>query len=95
MIDDSRKAKAKVPMEIFVGKMFKMEVWETLLTFVRIGEAAEFWCDAVVSPATVQSNTHTQRTSTGTNAQTHTLSPTRGETEVRDRRLRDFPFSGN
>ncbi|CAB1337176.1 unnamed protein product [Coregonus sp. 'balchen'] len=48
VIDDSRKAKAKVPMEIFVGKMFKMEVWETLLTSMRIGEVAEFWCDAVV-----------------------------------------------
>ncbi|CDQ70058.1 unnamed protein product [Oncorhynchus mykiss] len=47
VIDDSRKAKAKVPMEIFVGKMFKMEVWETLLTSMRIGEVAEFWCDAV------------------------------------------------
>uniref|UniRef100_A0A4W5QNS3 Aryl hydrocarbon receptor interacting protein like 2 n=1 Tax=Hucho hucho TaxID=62062 RepID=A0A4W5QNS3_9TELE len=46
VIDDSRKAKA--PMEIFVGKMFKMEVWETLLTSMRIGEVAEFWCDAVV-----------------------------------------------
>uniref|UniRef100_A0A4W5QN97 Aryl hydrocarbon receptor interacting protein like 2 n=1 Tax=Hucho hucho TaxID=62062 RepID=A0A4W5QN97_9TELE len=45
VIDDSRKAKA--PMEIFVGKMFKMEVWETLLTSMRIGEVAEFWCDAV------------------------------------------------
>ena len=52
VIDDSRKAKAKVPMEIFVGKMFKMEVWETLLTSMRIGEVAEFWCDAVVSPGT-------------------------------------------
>uniref|UniRef100_A0A672YJM2 Aryl hydrocarbon receptor interacting protein like 2 n=1 Tax=Sphaeramia orbicularis TaxID=375764 RepID=A0A672YJM2_9TELE len=31
--------------EIFVGKMFKMEVWETLLTSMRIGEVAEFWCD--------------------------------------------------
>uniref|UniRef100_A0A667WMN1 Aryl hydrocarbon receptor interacting protein like 2 n=1 Tax=Myripristis murdjan TaxID=586833 RepID=A0A667WMN1_9TELE len=33
--------------EIFVGKMFKMEVWETLLTSMRVGEVAEFWCDAV------------------------------------------------
>lgn len=29
--------------------MFKMEVWETLLTSMRVGEVAEFWCDAVVS----------------------------------------------
>uniref|UniRef100_A0A8C5GWN4 Uncharacterized LOC114470789 n=1 Tax=Gouania willdenowi TaxID=441366 RepID=A0A8C5GWN4_GOUWI len=27
--------------------MFKMEVWETLLMSMRIGEVAEFWCDAV------------------------------------------------
>ncbi|XP_051505174.1 golgin subfamily A member 6-like protein 22 [Myxocyprinus asiaticus] len=44
-IDDSRKNKH--PTEIFVGKMFKMEVWEVLLTSMRIGEVAEFWCDAI------------------------------------------------
>ncbi|XP_077388551.1 sperm-associated antigen 1 isoform X2 [Festucalex cinctus] len=27
--------------------MFKLEVWETLLTSMRLGEVAEFWCDAV------------------------------------------------
>lgn len=47
VIDDSRKNKR--PTEIFVGKMFKMEVWEVLLTSMRIGEVAEFWCDAIVS----------------------------------------------
>uniref|UniRef100_A0A8D3ATE0 Aryl hydrocarbon receptor interacting protein like 2 n=1 Tax=Scophthalmus maximus TaxID=52904 RepID=A0A8D3ATE0_SCOMX len=46
VIDDSRLACR--PAEIFVGKMFKMEVWETLLTSMRTGEVAEFWCDAVV-----------------------------------------------
>ncbi|KAM6953157.1 aryl-hydrocarbon-interacting protein-like 1 [Aplochiton taeniatus] len=45
VIDDSRLAKR--PAEIFVGKMFKMEVWETLLTSMRVGEVAEFWCDAI------------------------------------------------
>ncbi|XP_016138313.1 aryl-hydrocarbon-interacting protein-like 1 [Sinocyclocheilus grahami] len=45
VIDDSRKNKR--PTEIFVGKMFKMEVWEVLLTSMRIGEVAEFWCDAI------------------------------------------------
>ncbi|XP_028923726.1 aryl-hydrocarbon-interacting protein-like 1 [Ornithorhynchus anatinus] len=44
-IDDSRKAGA--PVELVVGKLFKMEVWETLLTSMRLGEVAEFWCDAV------------------------------------------------
>uniref|UniRef100_A0ABM5EVM1 AIP/AIPL N-terminal FKBP-type PPIase domain-containing protein n=1 Tax=Pogona vitticeps TaxID=103695 RepID=A0ABM5EVM1_9SAUR len=45
VIDDSRVG--GIPMEIIVGKMFKIEVWETLLTSMRIGEVAEFWCDAV------------------------------------------------
>nr|XP_060612343.1 uncharacterized protein LOC132763036 [Anolis sagrei ordinatus] len=45
VIDDSRQA--GIPMEIIIGKMFKIEVWETLLTSMRIGEVAEFWCDAV------------------------------------------------
>ncbi|ETE62097.1 Aryl-hydrocarbon-interacting protein-like 1, partial [Ophiophagus hannah] len=44
VIDDSRNS--GVPMEIIVGKMFKIEVWETLLTSMRINEVAEFWCDA-------------------------------------------------
>lgn len=47
VIDDSRES--GVPMEIIVGKMFKIEVWEMLLTSMRIGEVAEFWCDPVVS----------------------------------------------
>ncbi|TKS72201.1 AH receptor-interacting protein [Collichthys lucidus] len=46
VIDDSRLAGR--PAEIFVGKMFKMEVWEPLLMSMRIGEVAEFWCDATV-----------------------------------------------
>ncbi|MGH0182528.1 UNVERIFIED_CONTAM: hypothetical protein FKN15_010107 [Acipenser sinensis] len=45
VIDDSRKG--GVPMEIIVGKMFKMEIWEPLLTSMRIGEVAEFWCDSM------------------------------------------------
>ncbi|XP_048370028.1 uncharacterized protein LOC125442604 [Sphaerodactylus townsendi] len=45
VIDDSREF--GIPMEIIVGKMFKIEVWETLLTSMRIGEVAEFWCDPV------------------------------------------------
>lgn len=47
VIDDSREA--GIPMEIIVGKMFKMEIWETLLSSMRAGEVAEFWCDAIVS----------------------------------------------
>ncbi|KAM6427268.1 uncharacterized protein PHA67_003873 [Liasis olivaceus] len=45
VIDDSRNT--GVPMEIIVGKMFKIEIWETLLTSMRINEVAQFWCDAV------------------------------------------------
>uniref|UniRef100_A0AAY4EFF3 AIP/AIPL N-terminal FKBP-type PPIase domain-containing protein n=1 Tax=Denticeps clupeoides TaxID=299321 RepID=A0AAY4EFF3_9TELE len=45
VVDDSRRWKQ--PMEIFVGKMFKMEVWEVLLTSMRVGEVAEFWCDPI------------------------------------------------
>ncbi|KAM3933671.1 aryl-hydrocarbon-interacting protein-like 1 isoform 1-T1 [Leptodactylus fuscus] len=43
VIDDSKKV--GVPMEIIIGNMFKLEVWEMLLTSMRIGEVAEFWCD--------------------------------------------------
>ncbi|TNN72739.1 Aryl-hydrocarbon-interacting protein-like 1 [Liparis tanakae] len=45
IVDDSRLAGR--PAEIFFGKMFKMEVWETLLGSMRVGEVAEFWCDAI------------------------------------------------
>ncbi|XP_075369578.1 uncharacterized protein LOC142415298 [Mycteria americana] len=45
VIDDSRQA--GIPMEIIVGKMFKMEIWETLLSSMRAGEVAEFWCDTI------------------------------------------------
>ncbi|XP_041341274.1 aryl-hydrocarbon-interacting protein-like 1 [Pyrgilauda ruficollis] len=45
VIDDSREA--GMPMEIIVGKMFKLEIWETLLSSMRTGEVAEFWCDAI------------------------------------------------
>ncbi|XP_024859917.1 aryl-hydrocarbon-interacting protein-like 1 isoform X3 [Kryptolebias marmoratus] len=45
VVDDSRLAGR--PAEIIVGKMFKMEVWEPMLTSMRVGEVAEFWCDAV------------------------------------------------
>ncbi|XP_073421675.1 aryl-hydrocarbon-interacting protein-like 1 isoform X4 [Dendrobates tinctorius] len=43
VIDDSKKV--GVPMEIIIGNMFKLEVWEILLASMRIGEVAEFWCD--------------------------------------------------
>ncbi|XP_053177077.1 aryl-hydrocarbon-interacting protein-like 1 [Scomber japonicus] len=43
VIDDS-KVVGK-PMEIVIGNMFKLDIWETLLSSMRINEVAEFWCD--------------------------------------------------
>lgn len=47
VIDDSKKA--GMPMEMVIGNMFKLDVWETLLMSMHIGEVAEFWCDVIVS----------------------------------------------
>lgn len=49
VIDDSKKV--GTPMEMVIGNMFKLDVWETLLTSMRTGEVAEFWCDVIVSIA--------------------------------------------
>ncbi|XP_036393405.1 aryl-hydrocarbon-interacting protein-like 1 isoform X2 [Megalops cyprinoides] len=45
VIDDSKKV--GVPMEVVIGNMFKLDIWETLLMSMRIGEVAEFWCDVI------------------------------------------------
>ncbi|MEQ2179399.1 hypothetical protein GOODEAATRI_024543, partial [Goodea atripinnis] len=45
VIDDSKKV--GTPMEIVIGNMFKLDIWETLLSSMRIGEVAEFWCDTI------------------------------------------------
>uniref|UniRef100_A0A4W4HQG3 AIP/AIPL N-terminal FKBP-type PPIase domain-containing protein n=1 Tax=Electrophorus electricus TaxID=8005 RepID=A0A4W4HQG3_ELEEL len=45
-LDDSRKV--GMPMELVIGNMFKLDVWETLLRSMRVGEVAEFWCDVIV-----------------------------------------------
>lgn len=47
VVDDSKQVGQ--PMHIIIGNMFKLEVWETLLTSMRLGEVAEFWCDTIVS----------------------------------------------
>lgn len=47
VIDDSRVV--GTPMEIVIGNMFKLDIWETLLSSMRVGEVAEFWCDVIVS----------------------------------------------
>ncbi|KAM6933156.1 aryl-hydrocarbon-interacting protein-like 1 isoform 1-T1 [Xenentodon cancila] len=45
LIDDSKVV--GTPMEIVIGNMFKLDIWETLLSSMRIGEVAEFWCDII------------------------------------------------
>ncbi|MEQ2273788.1 Aryl-hydrocarbon-interacting protein-like 1, partial [Xenotaenia resolanae] len=45
VIDDSKKV--GTPMEIVIGNMFKLDIWETLLSSMRTGEVAEFWCDTI------------------------------------------------
>lgn len=47
MIDDSKQVGQ--PMHLIIGNMFKLEVWELLLTSMRVREVAEFWCDTIVS----------------------------------------------
>lgn len=47
VIDDSKVV--GTPMEIVIGNMFKLDIWETLLSSMRVGEVAEFWCDVIVS----------------------------------------------
>ncbi|CAM2115209.1 AH receptor-interacting protein isoform X1 [Caretta caretta] len=44
VLDDSR-ARGK-PMELIIGKKFKLPVWETILSTMRDGEQAEFLCDS-------------------------------------------------
>lgn len=50
VIDDSKAA--GTPMELVIGNMFKLDIWETLLSSMRIDEVAEFWCDTIVSVKT-------------------------------------------
>ncbi|XP_014346656.1 aryl-hydrocarbon-interacting protein-like 1 isoform X4 [Latimeria chalumnae] len=45
VIDDSKKV--GTPMEIIIGNMFKLDIWEILLSSMRIAEVSEFWCDVI------------------------------------------------
>ncbi|RXM93295.1 Aryl-hydrocarbon-interacting protein-like 1 [Acipenser ruthenus] len=45
VLDDSKKV--GVPMEVVIGNMFKLEIWESLLCSMRVGEVAEFLCDVI------------------------------------------------
>ncbi|XP_072106342.1 AH receptor-interacting protein isoform X5 [Mobula birostris] len=43
LVDDSRD-RGK-PMELIIGKQFKLPVWETIISSMRQGEVSEFQCD--------------------------------------------------
>lgn len=47
VLDDSRM-RGK-PMELIIGKKFKLPVWETIVCTMREGEIAQFLCDIKVS----------------------------------------------
>ncbi|KAI5716326.1 hypothetical protein M8J76_004625 [Diaphorina citri] len=47
ILDDSRKLGK--PMQLVLGKKFKLEVWETLVKHMSIGEISKFVCDKSVS----------------------------------------------
>lgn len=46
MLDDSRVCGK--PMELIIGKKFKLPVWETIVCTMREGEIAQFCCDIKV-----------------------------------------------
>ena len=47
VIDDSRKHPQ--PMELLLGKQFKLEVWESIVRTMAVGEVAEFHVHSSVS----------------------------------------------
>ncbi|KAI4460980.1 aryl hydrocarbon receptor interacting protein related [Holotrichia oblita] len=42
IVDDSRKMGKGKPLELVIGKKFKLEVWEAVLQKMAVGEVAEF-----------------------------------------------------
>uniref|UniRef100_A0A3P8Q788 peptidylprolyl isomerase n=1 Tax=Astatotilapia calliptera TaxID=8154 RepID=A0A3P8Q788_ASTCA len=51
VLDDSRTMGGRSkPMELILGKKFKLAVWERLVITMREGEVAEFTCDTKVLP---------------------------------------------
>lgn len=52
VLDDSRAMGEKSkPMELILGKKFKLPVWEHVVCTMRPGEIAEFTCDVKVRGA--------------------------------------------
>lgn len=49
VLDDSRKMGShSKPMELILGKKFKLAVWERVVVTMRPGEVSEFTCDTKV-----------------------------------------------
>lgn len=49
MLDDSRKLGEGKPLDLVLGKKFKLEVWEAILQKMAVNEVAEFTVDKSVS----------------------------------------------
>ncbi len=50
VLDDSRTMGGRCkPMELILGKKFKLAVWERVVITMRQGEISEFTCDTQVS----------------------------------------------
>lgn len=48
LLDDSRKMGPGKPIELVLGKKFKLEVWEAIVQKMAINEVAEFTVDKSV-----------------------------------------------
>lgn len=48
VLDDSRKMGPGKPVELVLGKKFKMEVWEAIIQKMAVNEVAEFTVDKSV-----------------------------------------------
>lgn len=42
LIDDSKKIGLKEPMVLVIGHKFKLEVWESIVKMMAVGEVASF-----------------------------------------------------
>ncbi len=51
VIDDNRNYTQ--PIEILIGKKFKLEVWETMVQAMAVNEVAEFYVDKTVSSTSI------------------------------------------
>jgi AH receptor-interacting protein len=57
VLDDSRKMGGQSkPMELILGKKFKLAVWERVVITMRKGEVADFTCSTQVREAATLGN---------------------------------------